>query len=316
MDEADWVSCHLFYHDQLEPMLVELVKPLVDALSADGLSSGCFFLRYWDGGPHLRLRLLATAGSRDEMRQRMVEGGSGFFNRHPAPDRLAPAAYPGWAAKLARLEGLAGFLPRPYPNNSLAFIPYRREHDRYGRGAAMVAVERHFVESSTIALDLILAGLPVGHRTTAALSMLLAAWLCHQPDPGLLAEQLPGAPIGRDATLDRAELARRYEAQRDTIDRIARQMRALALNAAAEPGPAGGSNGSLARWARSVTALGGKLAAAGHPEVFRVIDTCAHLVCNRLGVPLDEENYLRYLAGRAVSSLAAGAQPVLRGVAP
>lgn len=39
-------------------------------------------------------------------------------------------------------------------------------------------------------------------------------------------------------------------------------------------------------------------------EVFPVLDSCAHLVCNRLDINLHGESYLRYLAARAATDLA------------
>jgi hypothetical protein len=38
--------------------------------------------------------------------------------------------------------------------------------------------------------------------------------------------------------------------------------------------------------------------------VLPVLDICAHLLCNRLGIPLVEESYLRYLATRSATVLA------------
>jgi hypothetical protein len=41
-----------------------------------------------------------------------------------------------------------------------------------------------------------------------------------------------------------------------------------------------------------------------HSRVLPVLDICAHLLCNRLGIPLVEESYLRYLATRSATVLA------------
>jgi hypothetical protein len=41
--------------------------------------------------------------------------------------------------------------------------------------------------------------------------------------------------------------------------------------------------------------------------VLPVLDMCAHLLCNRLGVSMLEESYLRYLATRATAALASPA---------
>jgi hypothetical protein len=90
------------------------------------------------------------------------------------------------------------------------------------------------------------------------------------------------------------------ERQRDRAVELARRMRMLAAAAAELP-----SAGALAGWARSVSGLRDELAAqfvAG--RVLRVLDVCAHLFCNRLGVPPVEEAALRRLAAAAVGVLA------------
>lgn len=178
MRETDWVSAHLFYHGNLDLLLVELVAPLVDELAADGLCDEYFFLRYWDGGTHLRLRLLAPPPSADDVRSRVTERCRRFFRERPAPTTLDPGEYLQTAGELARREGVADYARRPYPNNSVAFIPYRREHGRYGQGASIQAVERHFVESSRIALSLVKVGLSPRQRDTTACSLLMLAWFC------------------------------------------------------------------------------------------------------------------------------------------
>jgi hypothetical protein len=38
--------------------------------------------------------------------------------------------------------------------------------------------------------------------------------------------------------------------------------------------------------------------------VLSVLDICAHLLCNRLGISMLEESYLRYLAVRVTAVLA------------
>lgn len=88
-------------------------------------------------------------------------------------------------------------------------------------------------------------------------------------------------------TLPDAE--QRYRRQRTTVRMISARMRAIASQNANMTG-----DGVFAVWSRSVTRL--RSALGSSPTALQVIDTCAHLVCNRLGVGVLDEAYLRYLA--------------------
>ena len=291
MDDNDWVSAHIFYRGDLDRVLIHLVDPLVGELAGAKLVTASFFLRYWDGGPHIRLRLLPGPAGPEPVRRRVDQRCGELFRTHPAPDLDDPADYPAWAGELARLEGVGDYQRHPYPNNSLAYLPYRREHHRYGHGEAIEAVERHFVESSQIALALIKAGLPAGERDTAALSLLLLAWLS-------VPRRLDRRPADRQPPEVLPAMAERFERQRDTLRQIAERMRTISLQ------PAGSSQGALAAWNLSLGRLRAALAVAGTGEndVSRIIDLCAHLACNRLGLtPLDEQ-HLRYLATRTMAT--------------
>ena len=193
------------------------------------------------------------------------------------------------AGRLARWERLPAYTATLYPNNSVQFIPYRPEHDRYGTGACLHAVERHFTDSSRIALALVSAGTTAEARETVGFcAALLARFLC-PPDPDA------PAPAGSPT----AGLAERYASQRDRLRDLAVTMRALATGA-----PYAGAAGGLVAWRESVVALRDALAA--HRTAVRVpevVDTCVHLFCNRLGVSLPEENYVRYLALRTAADL-------------
>jgi thiopeptide-type bacteriocin biosynthesis protein len=277
-----WISAHLFSYGDVDLLLTRMVGPLTAELAADRLADRSFFLRYWDGGPHLRLRLAPLPGCGDEVRARVRARAAEYFRRNPSRAPQDGGDYAAQAAALAAAEGMTDYLRHPRPADSLEFIPYRREHDRYGYGASMEAVEAHFVESSRIALALVTTGMPAGVRTTAAYSVLLVAWLAGGVTPRLARA--------------RAEAA--YDRQRERLHAIARAMHALVRHSAdrgEEP-----SGGELAGWARSVGRLRAALDRAGAPPSGTVIDTCAHLMCNRLGVNVAEEAHLRQLASRAL----------------
>jgi thiopeptide-type bacteriocin biosynthesis protein len=302
--EADWVSAHTFYQGDLNRVLLQVVVPLVGDLETGRLADRFFYLRYWDGGLHLRLRVLPSDQDRRADVENAIRGRfDQYFALHPSDSQVSQEQYAAHAKRLALLEGLHTYTEEIQPNNSLAFIGYRRELERYGDGESIEAVERHFAESSRIALDLLSAGIPADARATAATAMILLAWFSAGPQslPPRKASWIRDHGPARTVHADR---------QRARVTELARRMRAISLVPAAELG-----SGTLARWARSVAELRDVLAegngsdvvstgaAQSRPAVSEVLDACAHLFCNRLGVSLDEELTLRHIATQSASSL-------------
>jgi hypothetical protein len=273
MHESAWLSAHVFHHDDLDGLLVGGVAPLMAELTDGGSAERWFFLRYWDGGNHLRLRVLPRPDRRDRVRELVTDRLTGYLRRHPSsdPDQAWVDGYPCRAAKMARLEGLSTYAERPYANNTVAYLPYRREHDRFGHGESIEVMEGHFAQSSRIALDVV-ARTDRPQRTTAALAMLL-----------LTASMAPVGEIA--AAWWRSEPVRPTPGMVD----LARRMRALAARAPGLDGP-----GALVDWARSLATLRDRFAGAGTaPERVPVqLHTCAHLLCNRLGIDLETEGRL------------------------
>jgi len=287
MREADWVSAHLFSAGDLDALLIDAVRPLTTDLVAEGAADGYFYLRHWDGGPHIRLRLLVPdEGHHGPIRERVALHCGRYLRDHPSTRRLTPQAYADMAEQLARRERARSHLPSPLPNDSVQFIAYRREYERFGAEEAMRAVERHFMESSRLAMALLGARASADQRRVAALAMILIAWLT-----GERGTSGPGDWTG----LAPADLDARYLRQRDKLLLLADLARKLVAGQ-----PTGVPPGSLDAWLRSIRALRDALTG---PAADRVADTCAHLMSNRLGLTLDDEGGLRYLAARAVTEL-------------
>jgi hypothetical protein len=325
-DESAWVSAHVFYHGDLDRPLVHAVAPLVDELAAHALAREFFFIRYWDGGLHVRLRALpATGVERAEVETLIGDRFAAYLAVDPAADLMTPEEYAEMAGSLARMEGVATHAERLHPNNSVAFIPYRREHDRYGYGGAIQAVEKHFADSSRIALRALTSGVTPERRVTAALALILLTWFVGQPDLGRLITWIGGQiedltdpeRTGSDSAAAVAS-ALADQQRRDQAIALAKQMRMLAIGAVRSQ-----AGGTLVDWARSIGTLREELAvqvAAGAfipkipargrrgriatpgPEggVAAVLDICAHMICNRLGLSVGLETAVRGLAAGAV----------------
>lgn len=292
MADREWVSAHLFHSGDLDRLLTEAVHPLVGELVHSGLVRDWFFLRYWEGGPHLRLRLLpATHGARDAVRDVVAERCGWHLRRYPSTRAPDPVRYRELAARLARVEGLASHTATLYPDNSVQFLEYRPENDRYGTGACLHAVERHFADSSGIALALVSAGTgPAGRSTAAFCAAMLAHLLCPAPVPGPAGPPVPG-PAGPPAG---PAVPDAYPAQRERLLGLGAAMRRIAAGER--------SAGGLALWRDSLVALRAALAPyRAEVDPPAVADACVHLFCNRLGVTLPEEAHLRYLVARTLA---------------
>lgn len=283
-----WTSLHVFHDGDLDVVVTDLVAALRTRLDAEGASAGTFFLRYWEGGPHLRIRVLPRAGREDDVRAIVEHEAATFLVRRPAPALLTQEEYARYAPGLAAAEGMADYERTRRPNNSFAHVPYRPETHRYGTGASLHAAEDHFVTCSDTVLRLLTAGATANQRTTAAVAVLaLSRWLCPTAAPlaadGVAATDATGTPS--------SAVAERYHRQRHVLGELVGRMGLLAQ------APPDGPTGTLGTWAGAIATLAARIE---DPTLrWRVVDTCAHLTCNRLGVAVPGERELRHLVDRA-----------------
>jgi hypothetical protein len=170
------------------------------------------------------------------------------------------------------------------------------------RGCGSSVCERHFAESSRLALTLLRAGISIEQRQTVALTAIVLAHAACVEDRDALAHRLVTsrrfwtADNSRNAQLE-STYAPVYESQRPHLVRLATRVFVLSRG---ESTPRDGI--VEAAWWESVRRLHDALPPGG-PPVDAILDTCAHLLCNRLGLPLTRESYVRYLAARAVADL-------------
>lgn len=289
-----WVSVHLFYDGDLDLVITDLVAEAAVRLAAAEAAAGLFFLRYWDGGPHLRIRALPSAGRDRDTHRILAEVARGFLNRRPAPALLDQRTYAELAPVFAAAEGMTDHERVRRPNNSLAFISYRPETHKYGTGTCLHRVEDHFVTCSDLVRRLLSAGVSARQRSTAAFAVLALSWWIGRAHGG----RPPAADrrqLEPDAGLASA-LAERYDRQRTRLLTIVDRMGTLAT------APRERLSGDLGTWARSLRRV------ADHfPEpaaLWQVLDNCAHLACNRLGIAPWAESELRHFRHRAFAEFA------------
>ena len=160
----EWLSAHLYfdgdiYVDKADRILVELVAPLVESLTARGWIDGWFFIRYYEEGSHLRLRFLASPDLlQDRVQPRILETVS------------APPA----RALLERVE----------------WRPYEPEIERYGGPEGVLRAEAWFQSSSAAAVALLRKVPPEDRPARLGKAMLAMLVMVHsfQPDRPLAAQ--------------------------------------------------------------------------------------------------------------------------------
>ena len=304
-----WASLHVFWRGDLSPVLVEAVAPVEQELRASGAADGFFFIRYGEGGKHLRLRF-ATA------------------------ERVGHAALVERATDLLRrrLDGL----PRPEdgggvgpPCGTIVEQAYQPEVDRFGGMFTIGVAERCFEASSRAALELLtligsskrsqLQGLAFAMQLTAAhaafpVRTAATAYLRGLVEYGFL--QYFGADHRQreDAALVLVFMQRSFAEQRDALIGLASRLwRRCEEGLMADEA---GEEGILARWHAAIATTAGELRrqldrgrlaprfgsvgggplqhpAALGPLLGPLFDL-AHLTHNRLGVVHHDEIFVGY----------------------
>jgi Lantibiotic biosynthesis dehydratase C-term len=151
-----WLSAHIFYHDEQDSLLLDCLRPLVRQLEERELIDSFFFIRYWEGGPHIRLRLggdsaVLEAEAKPLLDARVAE----YLIAYPSMALIQEEEVKLQHAQLYRREyGITGFTPL-YPNNSVQYLAYTPEHNRYGGRRGVEIAESHFENSSRIAFRLL-----------------------------------------------------------------------------------------------------------------------------------------------------------------
>ncbi|MCZ2819834.1 thiopeptide-type bacteriocin biosynthesis protein [Modestobacter sp. VKM Ac-2977] len=163
--DPGWVALHVYYSSNSNPLLEEMVKPLVDRLRSQGLIDGWFFIRYWMEGPHIRLRLHPRDPADRELVLALAGEAVGAYMRHrPALYRLDPQVLGPLYKDMFLMEyteedwtrtyGENGTMPMQ-DTNTWDLRDYEPEYVKYGGPRGVRIAEGHFERSSDLVLELV-----------------------------------------------------------------------------------------------------------------------------------------------------------------
>jgi thiopeptide-type bacteriocin biosynthesis protein len=305
---ARWLALHVFYGADQDTAIVEAIGPTLRRLRASGSISRYFFVRYWNGGPHLRVRLECLR-SVAEVERAFRQGIKPFF--HEATFDVADvrhyteesARMHAWEQRLAGdQEGLVEPLEPVQPSCTIQARPYRFDEKRYGGPSAEEDTHDHFCASTRIACSVLEltaknpASRPVFALHAAAIvpavleasdSVALEYFTrCGELEPDL--DHIPGERRWQDRDfLPYASQRAALEDVRALLDRrnpSAPEFWLLLLE---------GWRSELRRRREFLIHARGAHGLQVHPDHLIIVDM--HLFLNRLGIGLTVECYLYYL---------------------
>jgi thiopeptide-type bacteriocin biosynthesis protein len=284
-----WHPWHLHLASDARPLLDRVVTDVIaPVVAGDAGGRPWFFIRYWQAGPHLRLRI----GDLDERSVASVE--QSLAERLEVAGRLAPdeepvtqAEYQAGAEQVAAGERGTDRVVRELLPPGVHRARYEPEYDRYGGRDLMERTERLFELSSELVIALLPRLSGAGTRAAAALRATLSA----------------AAALG-DATEQAAFYARGLAAWRgmaagyglpdERIDLLCRQANAAGANSHADPG----DHGPFGMWHSAIATLAGELRRDGPEHPGRIVTSHVHMFHNRLGLgPLEELRTYAWLEG-------------------
>jgi thiopeptide-type bacteriocin biosynthesis protein len=126
-NKLEWISCYIFHNISFEKVLVNLVEPLITFLNDKVLIDEFFYIRYWEKGPHIRLRVLPKRINCKNKIEKLIKSNiENYFNQ---------------------LQSDIEF--------KLEFNNYIHEIQRYGGAATIKITQNHFHDSSKLVLKIL-----------------------------------------------------------------------------------------------------------------------------------------------------------------
>lgn len=150
MSNNPWFSIHVFLSDpvKISDFLIDWLSPYVSKLLQNGQAESFFYINYWEGGPHLRLRFKHLQ-SPNALLQDISDAARGYTSKNPVSkkDYYQNHNFDGQQPDINSLSW--------YEEGSVVVIPYEQELIRYAGSHAMRINEQLFHTSSQLALAII-----------------------------------------------------------------------------------------------------------------------------------------------------------------
>ena len=89
-NQPQWFAVYLYYAEPWDELLINAVRPFVNEMMNAKLADQYFFIRYWEKGPHIRLRFKGIPEKLNhEIRPRLIRHFENYYNSKPS-QRIDP----------------------------------------------------------------------------------------------------------------------------------------------------------------------------------------------------------------------------------
>lgn len=319
-DPAVWLGAHLFfpeaelYGDDLDTLALRVLPLIVEAAREAAPLLGWFFIRYGEGGPHLRVRVCVPTPHAHTVKLSI---------RARLHECMPELHVDGWAGVIARVQGgtasddgATSNLDDPDPRRrpTLRWVAYEPEVERYGGSGAVRVAERVFEASSNLAIALLAHGSAAPRQVRLGRALLALLATLHVYCGGRRELATPLALRYGGGCCSRTGLSGDAgDTWRRVFERgFSRQSQALSarvqeawecLSSEATPPAVNAFHHALRRECDALVALCrcGAVSVHGvpvtdwHECVDRIVPSYLHMTSNRLGLLGTEEAYLGHL---------------------
>ncbi|MBB5802069.1 thiopeptide-type bacteriocin biosynthesis protein [Saccharothrix ecbatanensis] len=150
-----WTSLHVrlsWAVEDVDAFIADVLAPELDGHRAAGRVADWFYVRYWEAGPHLRVRVRDAAVDLADRLRSLVAGA----------DRPVVVSSPDWL-----------------PHGDVREMPYVPEVERYGGPESLPVAEAVFCRSTEVAVAVLRSA---GSKFTAAVELVMATTIAVKLD--------------------------------------------------------------------------------------------------------------------------------------
>lgn len=167
-----WNSIHVFLHDSnnYHSFMEEDLNLFLQEMKKNKLIDKWFFIRYWEGGPHIRLRFLNLKVDVQQVIEKLNEIITKYSIKKQTDKLTAEDYYKNHKFNGKKINYTS--LPF-YPNFTVKEISYEPEILRYGGDDAIHVCENLFYHSSEISLNLISKKIPFNKLLVVAIDIMI-----------------------------------------------------------------------------------------------------------------------------------------------
>ncbi|WP_167477798.1 thiopeptide-type bacteriocin biosynthesis protein [Nocardia arthritidis] len=145
-----WRSLHVHRYSGQDEFLVDGLAPVLAGLRSSGGISQSFFLRYWQGGHHVRVRFRVAAADADAVTAEAATKLAAYLAEFPDSTSFDVDEFRAAQPTMAALENED--VAEVQPPDTVRYAEYTPEYEKYGGRRGVALAEEYFTSSSDIVL--------------------------------------------------------------------------------------------------------------------------------------------------------------------